>query len=176
MLEIIIPGEEYYNEKTERFEYSVETQLILEHSLASLYDWESKWKKTFISKTQKTNEELVDYVKCMTLNKSEVPDNAYKYLTTDNLNAIVAYMDDSMTATRIKETGPKSQRETTAELIYSYMCSLNIPFECQYWHLNRLLTLIRVCSIEQQPPKKMSQAQTMRQNTALNKARKARRK
>lgn len=176
MLEIIIPGEEYFNEKTERFEYSVETQLILEHSLASLYDWESKWKKPFISKTPKTNEELIDYVRCMTLNKSAVSDKAYDYLTTENLKTVVSYMDDAMTATTIKETRKSSQRNTTAELLYSYMCSLNIPFECQYWHLNRLLTLIKVCSIEQQPPKKMTQAQVMRQNTALNKARHARRK
>lgn len=176
MLEIIVPGEEYYNEKTNTFEYSTKTRLVLEHSLASLYQWESKWKKTFITKTPKTNDELIDYIKCMTLNSSEVDDSIYKYLTTENINTIVEYMNDPMTATRIKEVGRKSNRDTTAEIIYSYMVSLNIPFECQYWHLNKLLTLIRVCNIEQQPPKKMSQSQIMRQNTTLNKARKANRR
>lgn len=175
MLEILISGGEYYNEKTETFEYSVETHLRLEHSLSSLSEWESKWKKPFISQEPKTTEELVDYIKCMTINRSDIDPSTYKYLTSANMNDILAYIDNSMTATTIKDTGPRSRRIITAEVIYSWMVMLNIPFECQHWHLNRLLTLIRVCNIEQQPPKKMSQAQIMKQNTALNRARKAKR-
>lgn len=175
MLRVIIPGEEYFNEKANTFEYSAGGFLILEHSLSSLYDWESKWKKPFMSRTPKNKDELVDYIKCMTLNKSDVDDKLYQFLTTENIRQISEYMEDSMTATTIKESGPPSRKIITAEVIYSWMTAFSIPFECQYWHLNRLLTLIRVCNESQKPPKKMSNADVMRQNTALNRARKAKR-
>lgn len=173
MLEVMIPSEEYFNEKTNTFMYSQGGCLCLEHSLSSLYAWESKWKKPFISNTHKTKEELLDYIKFMTLNKADVNSAIYDGLTTENIRLISDYMEDNMTATTIKENGPPSRRVITAEVIYSWMVGLNIPFECQYWHLNKLLTLIRVCNIEQRPPKKMSKAQTMKQNTALNRARRA---
>ena len=41
-------------------------------------------------------------------------------------------------------------RETPAsELIYWYMSQLGIPFECDKWNLNRLLTLIRLAAAKQ---------------------------
>lgn len=175
MLEIIVPGEEYFNEKTNTFEYSAGGLLLLEHSLSSLYDWESKWKKPFISMTPKTQDELIDYIKLMTLNKSDVDDKIYGFLTMENIRQIKSYMEDTMTATTIKDNTPPSRKIVTAEVIYSWMTALSIPFECQYWHLNRLLMLIRVCNESQKPPKKMSKADTMRQNTVLNRARRAKR-
>lgn len=174
MLEIVIKSKEYFNEKTNTFEYTTGGLLLLEHSLSSLYDWESKWKKPFMSKTPKTNDELIDYIKIMTLNKSDINDDIYKFLTMENIRQISYYMEDTMTATTIKDSLSPSRKIVTAEVIYSWMTTLNIPFECQYWHLNRLLMLIRVCNEMQKPPKKMSKADTMRQNTALNKARRAR--
>lgn len=176
MLEIVIPEEEYYNEKTSTFERVSGGRLILEHSLSSLYEWESKWKKPFMSEKPKTSDELIDYIKIMTLNRDDVDDTIYRFLTTENINQISNYMKDSMTATTVKNNEIPSRKIVTAEVIYSWMVSLNIPFECQKWHLNRLLMLIRVCNETQKPPKKMSKAEVMRQNTALNKARKARRR
>lgn len=175
MLKIIIKPEEYYNEKTNIFEYTSGGYLLLEHSLSSLSEWESKWKKPFMSNSAKTRDELIDYIRCMTLNRNEVSYDIYDFLKTGHIEQISKYMEDSMTATTVKNNGPPSRKIVTAEVIYSWMVALNIPFECQNWHLNRLLMLIRVCNESQKPPKKMSKAETMRQNTALNKARKAKR-
>ena len=171
MLKIIVPSEEYYNESTGEFIYSKEETILLEHSLLSVSKWESKWKKPFISDKEKTKEELCDYIECMTLNRDELTDDVYSHLTYQNIKDITDYMADSMTATTVKHEGPSGHRVTTSELIYAWMAILHIPFECEKWHLNRLLMLIDVCNEEQKPPKKMSQAQTMKQNRALNRAR-----
>lgn len=171
MLKITVPAEEYYNEATGEFLYSEEETLILEHSLSAISEWESKWKKPFISDKEKTQEELYDYIRCMTLNKNELSSNVYSNLTYQNIKDITDYMADSMTATTVKHEGPPNHRVTTSELIYAWMAILRIPFECDKWHLNRLLMLIDVCNEEQKPPKKMTQSQTMKQNRALNRAR-----
>lgn len=171
MLKIDIPEEEYYDESTKRFVTARAETIIFEHSLFSISEWESKWKKPFLSDAPKTREELNDYMRCMTLNKDSVSESVYSRLSSENVQKIVSYMNDSMTATTVKHDGGRSRRIVTAEVIYSWMVALQIPFECQYWHLNRLMMFIDVCNEEQKPPKKMSKAQTMRQNSALNKAR-----
>lgn len=171
MLKIDIAQAEYYDESTKRFVYSQAETILLEHSLTSVSEWESKWKKPFLTDQQKTTEELIDYIRCMTLNKDNVSEDAYLHLTTENISDIVSYMNDAMTATTVKHDGPRSRRIITSEVIYSWMVALQIPFECQFWHLNKLMMLIDVCNEEQKPPKKMSKAQTARQNSALNKAR-----
>ena len=97
-------------------------------------------------------------------------------LSNNNIEDIKDYMDNSMTATVIKEkqhTGPKSSEYLTNEIIYYQMIILGIPFECETWHLNRLITLIKVCAIKQTPQKKMSQKELMDRNRNLNASRKA---
>ena len=172
MLEITIPATELWDERNEEFITAKEQTLRLEHSLVSLSKWESKWCKPFLSKTNKTDEEIIDYVRCMTLTQN-VPDEVYRCLTDDNIRKINEYIDAPMTATWFHEDKTKgtSREQTTSELIYYWMIALNIPFECQKWHLNRLLTLIRVCNIKNQPPKKMSKRDIMSRNAALNAAR-----
>ena len=172
MLQITIPATEQFNEKTQEFVYTKEQTLELEHSLISLSKWESKWCKSFLSKNDKTDEETIDYIRCMTLTQNVSPE-VYKCLTQDNVNKINDYIDSPMTATCFfDDKNKKPNRETiTAELIYYWMIALNIPFECQKWHLNRLLTLIRVCNIKNQPPKKISKRELMSRNAALNAAR-----
>jgi hypothetical protein len=61
----------------------------------------------------------------------------------------------------------------TSELIYYWIVSFNIPFECQYWHLNRLFSLIRICNIKNSKPKKVSRMELAQRNRELNAARKA---
>lgn len=172
MLEIVIPETEQWDEVNQEFITSNRQILRLEHSLVSLSKWESKWKKPFLSNKEKTYEETIDYIKCMTLTQN-VNDTVYNLLDKDNIEKINKYIGDPMTATTFKEDpNKKGGREIiTSELIYYWMISLNIPFECQKWHLNRLLTLIKVCGIKNQPPKKMSKKDVMNRNAALNAAR-----
>lgn len=173
MLTITIPATEYFNEKTQEFFTLKEQTLQLEHSLVSLSKWESKWCKPFLSKEEKTSEETIDYIKCMTITQNVSPD-VYSRLTNSNIETIKDYIDAPMTATTFYEDPAQKGRakETiTSELIYYWMISLTIPMECQKWHLNRLLTLIRVCNIKNTPPKKMSKGDIMRRNASLNAAR-----
>ena len=172
MLEITVPETELWDEARQEFISIDRTTLKLEHSLVSLSKWESKWLKPFLVKDSKTNEEMYDYIRCMCLNKAVDP-KVFNALTADNINAINSYINNPMTATTFganKKTGI-SRETVTSELIYYWMIALNIPFECQKWHLNRLLTLIEVCNVKNAPPKKYSQRELMSRNSALNKAR-----
>ena len=173
MLQITIPAIEMFDEQKQEFISTKEQTLCLEHSLVSLSKWESKWHKPFLSKEPKTNEETLDYIKCMTITQNVDP-NIYLCLTRENIELVNQYIEDPMTATWFSEEskrGGSGGEQTTSELIYYWMIALNIPFECQKWHLNRLLTLIRVCNIKNQPPKKMSRRDIMSRNSAINAAR-----
>lgn len=173
MLEIKVPAGEQWDETRQVFVYTEECTLQLEHSLVSLSKWESKWHKPFNTRDRKTPEETIDYVRCMTLTP-DVDPSVYSGLTNENIDAINKYIEDPMTATRFSKdinNGKSSSEQITAELIYYWMISFQIPFECQYWHLNRLLTLIKVCNIKNQPPKKMGKRELMSRNAALNAAR-----
>lgn len=173
MLKIIIPPKELFDSKKEVFFMSKEYELRLEHSLVSLSKWESKWGKPFLSKEDKTTEETLDYVRCMTITQN-VDSFVYKLLSQKEIDEIVSYIDAPMTATKIYQENKEKNREIiTSEIIYYWMISFNIPFECQTWHLNRLLTLISVCNIKNQPAKKLSRKELSSRNRALNEARKA---
>lgn len=174
MLQITIPTmNDLWDERNQQFLSIKETTIRLEHSLLSISKWESKWNKSFINTKDKTEEELIDYIKCMTITKNVDP-NIYVCLTAENIQEIVNYINAPMTATTIRDTGKSNHEIVTSELIYYWMISLNIPVEFEKWHLNRLITLIRVCSIKNQPAKKMSRGEIMQRNAALNAARKKR--
>lgn len=175
MLSIVIPASEKFNEATNEFVYTKETTLQLEHSLLSIAKWESKWHKPFLKDDSKSQEELIDYIRCMTLTQN-VDQNVYLNITSKNLKEVENYINDPMTATTFRDNknNKKSKDIVTAEIIYYWMVAQNIPFECQKWHINRLLTLIKVCSIKNDTnPKKMSKREAMSSNSALNKARRA---
>lgn len=172
MLIITIPESEYYDEVNEEFIIYKEQVLQLEHSLVSISKWESKWCKPFLSRDDKPAEEIIDYVRCMTITQNVAPDVYYR-LTENNLTEINKYIDNPMTATTFHDDSRGGNRDIiTSEIIYYWMVTFNIPFECQKWHLNRLLTLIRVCNIKSNPPKKMSKNEILRRNRELNEARK----
>lgn len=175
MLNITIPKQELYDEEKNEFITMEERSICLEHSLVSVSKWESKWKKPFLSKEKKTLEETIDYIKCMTITQN-VDSDIYKYLSQDNIISINNYIDDKMTATTFYDTRKNIGRSETitSELIYFWMISLNIPMECQKWHLNRLLTLIRICNIKNDSGKKMSRNEINSRNAALNAARRKR--
>lgn len=169
MLTINIPDTEFYDEIKNEFVYVKSQKLVLEHSLVSLSKWESKWKKPFFDKKPKTKEESIDYIRCMTVNS--VDPLIYKCITNRIMQTVNAYIEDPMTATTINQKNAPSREIVTSELIYYWMVALSIPFECQKWHLNRLLTLINVCNIKNKPPKKMSRKDLVSRNAKLNAAR-----
>lgn len=175
MLLLKISGKELFDEEKERFIPIAPATLQMEHSLISISKWEAKWKKPFLSSNDKTKEELLDYIKCMTINPNVDP-NVYLSLTNADIETITSYIGDSMTATWFNESETKTSRRevVTSELIYYWMVAFNIPSEYQKWHLNRLMTLIRICSIKNQPPKKRSKRDILKSNAQLNAERRQR--
>lgn len=175
MLQITIPSGEFFDERTESFVTVKEQTLQLEHSLVSLSKWESKWNKSFLSIKEKSFEESIDYIRCMTITQNVDP-LVYQNITPSILSKISDYIDLPMTATTFKDDNNRghSGEIITSEIIYYWMISNGIPFECQKWHLNRLLTLIRVCAIKNQPAKKMGKNELANRNRALNAARRSR--
>ena len=184
MLEIHVDPPEYFNDSTKEFVKSPikPTTLQLEHSLISISKWESKWHKPFLQNSDHLNrDEILDYIKCMTISPGNVKDEIYFCLSQKNINDIIAYIEDPMTATWFAEekNKPKSREIITSELIYYWMVALQIPFECQKWHIKRLLTLIRICNAKNEEStsknkNKMSKRDLMSRNAALNAQRRAR--
>ena len=171
MLELTIPRTDLWDERRQRFIPVKEQKLRLEHSLVSLSKWESKWCKVFLSKEQKTYEETIDYIRCMTLTQNVDP-LVYRCITNSHIDAVNAYIEEPMTASTVKEEkgGPINRQQITSELIYYWMIAYHIPFECQKWHLNRLLMLIRICNAENKPPKKRSKRDLYRHHAEVNAA------
>jgi len=173
MLQITLPAKEVYDEEKEEFFTIKEQFLQLEHSLVSLSKWESKWRKPFLSDKEKTFEEITDYIRCMTITQN-VDSDLYNYIDQGVINKVNNYIEDPMTATTFTNLGRNKSREViTAEIIYYWMVTFNIPMECQKWHLNRLLTLINVCNIKNTPSKKMTKKELANYNHSLNSTRRS---
>lgn len=174
MLKLVIPSEELFNEETQEFIREPSLTLCLEHSLVSLSKWEAKFEKPFLSDQTKTDEEIHAYVKAMIIS-GEYPENILTRLTPEHFQAINNHIEAKMTATWFNE--PKTTKPTTeiitAELLYYWMITFNIPIEFQYWHLNRLLTLLKVFSLKNAPAKKLSRREILTRNRELNEQRKA---
>ena len=175
MLELTVRAQEYYDDNSEMFINIPQQTIQLEHSLYTISKWEAKWKKAFLGKQEKTPEEDGDYIRCMTMTENVNP-MVYLGLTMDQRRKIAEYIEDKACATYLPTRNSETANAdtVTAELIYYWMVSLQIPFECQHWHLNRLLTLIRVCDIKNNPSKGGRSARDiMRQNNAINAQRRA---
>ena len=172
MLTLKIPEKRLWDEAREEFLYTKGATLNLEHSLVSISKWEMKWTKPFLG-SERTREETIDYIRCMTISQNVDPE-VYQYIDNATIVTVNNYINDSMTATWFSnkngQNGQKGGRPQviTSEIIYYWMIQLGIPFECQKWHLNRLLTLVRVCEQKSAPKKKMSKKDIYRQNAALN--------
>lgn len=178
-LTITVPAKDFWDEQKERFINVKETTLVLEHSLLSVSKWEAKYKKPFlVERALDTPDKVLYYLECMTITPQKPDPKVYLGIDTKMLNKIMEYINDPMTATWFREDknpkkGKKIQKEImTSEVIYWEMIALEIPIEFQKWHLNRLMTLIRVCNAKNNP-EKMSKKDMLAQNAALNKARRA---
>lgn len=173
MLRVTIPAMELYDPTTEEFTLVPERTLSMEHSLVSVSKWEAKWKKPFLGRQEKTQEETLDYLRCMTITQNVDPE-VYARIPPDIFKEILDYIDDPMTATTFSAEQNKPSREIiTSEIIYYWMITLNIDIKFETWHLNRLLALIKVCSIKNQPKKKMGKKALAKRNATLNAARRS---
>ena len=175
---IIVSGKPVWDEEKEEFiKLDKDYKLIIEHSLLSISKWEAIYHKPFLS-TDKNAEMIVTYAKCMTINN--VPDEVYEKLSVENINEMTEYIEDQQTATWFSDNKPAHQNGKmmgsgeiiTSEIVYYWMTQMNIPVEFQKWHLNRLLTLIRVISVKNDP-KSNNRKMTAADRRALNAARKA---
>lgn len=181
MLTITVPEFEGFNESSQSFFKVKETTLQLEHSLISLKAWEQKWHKPFLGDrkgTEKSKEEVIDYIRCMTINKNNVDPLVYYVIPMKVMEQITNYIQDPMTATWFNdnETIGMQKKKTevvTAEIIYWWMIELGIPVEFEKWHLNTLLTLIRVISIKRDSANKKGKKMTSAERSALNARRRA---
>lgn len=148
-----------FNPRTNQFFDAPDIEFEIEHSLFAIRKWESKWHVHFIGNDKKTPEQIFDYIKCMTITPN-VPDSVYKKLTTANLKEIDRYMENPMTATTFKEKKNKKEEKMagfiTSEIVYWWMTELNIPQEYQYWHINQLMTLIKVINIKHEEAEEKS--------------------
>lgn len=172
MLTITIPELEIFDSKTNTFSYRKARTIQMEHSLVAIAKWEAKWQKPFLTRDEKTTEEMIDYLCCMTITQHVGPD-VFETMPATIFEQIKEYIESPMTATTIRaDPNQRPNREIiTSEIIYYWMISLNIPMEYQKWHIKRLLMLIQVCNIKNSPPKKMSMQEIMKRNRELNAAR-----
>lgn len=174
MLRIAIGGNEYYDERENRIIEIPAKVVCLEHSLRSIAKWESKWNIPFLSNKEKTREQSVDYIRCMETT-GRIDLSFMDLITPEQTKRVSEYINANMTATTITHRGGRkpSREIITAEILYYWMIQYGIPSEYDKWHLNRLLTLIEVCSIKSGPQQKMGHKEQMAQQRALNEARRA---
>ena len=173
VLDLYVPGKEFWNSELQEFIYTKDITLHLKHSLISLTRWEQHYKRRFLDDGPKNEEEYRFYIQCMTLNK-DVDPLVYMVLQEDDMKKVTDYLHDSMTATTLpKQNNNRTNSEKlSSELIYYYMSALNIPFECEKWFLNNLITLISIASIKNNPQEKKSKP-SWSSIRALNAARNA---
>ena len=164
---------EYFDDHTSEFVYEQGGIVRFEYSLKVIYDWESKWRKPFL-KGGLTDKEMVDFYKMMALDPI-----SEQFLTIDVQKMIADYITDSHTATTFS-TGPEGQNDTkllnqgkvyTSEELYALMFQAQIPIDFENRNLNRLLVVLKIIAAHNNPPKKMSKQDILRQNSELNKQR-----
>ena len=180
MITVNIPAGLFFNETDQSFIETAPVTIQIEHSLAAISKWEQEWEKPFFGETKKTREQVLDYIRCMTISPENVDPNAYLFIPSTEIEKIGEYMDKPMTSIRwpnsnndgkTRTYGKPSKETITSELIYHWMFAQSIPLECENWHINKLLSVIRMCSVKNTPPKKTNSKALLARNAQLNAAR-----
>ena len=178
MLELTVSEKELYDNNTNMFLKIPGCVITLEHSLISLAKWESKWQVPYFNGEKKSFEQDMDYIRCMVIGPIK-DDRIFNNFSNEELLQIQEYNQSRMTATTfstptaVKSTQKKKKEIMTAEVIYARMFMHHISIECQKWHLNRLLTLIKVCDFQNGSGEKMTKKQSAMWAAEQNKARQA---
>lgn len=177
MLKLTIGSDELYDEEKSEFIIKDGFTIHLEHSLLAISVWEQRFCKPFLGRGEKTKEETLGYVEAMILDE-DYPDDVLDRMTPHHLSKVNDYVDSPATATTFSDLADKKpsrgpSQVITSELIYYWMASANVPFECERWHLNRLFALLRIFDVKNSKQKKMSRSEIASRNRALNEQRKA---
>lgn len=179
MLTFIVEAGEYFNNITEEFIQIPRSVITIEHSLKSIREWESRWKLPFFSDEEKTPEQILDYIRCMTVNKNVDP-NAYSFISAATFKRIESYLEDPMNGTKIYSNRPQDnkpkalpkKKKMSSEEVYFQMIALGIPVEWgEKLHFNYLNSLIHVCAIKSNPDKKMTKEESAKYQRQLNEQR-----
>lgn len=174
MLTIRVGAADFFDESSETFKSRGGFDVTLEHSLLALSKWEAEYEKPFLSNKEKTPEEALGYIRCMVVGENP-PEDFLEKLSQDAIEQVHAYINKKMTATWFSDVTPQTRRQSetvTAELIYYWMTIFQIDMEWETRHLNQLFTLIRICNVKQDKPKKMSRAEAMARQRKINEDRK----
>lgn len=178
MITVHIPKKEVWDDQHKEFIYVNEQTVTLEHSLISITKWETKHHKVFLDDTaKKTEDEIIDYIRCMCITPLKDEKDVYG-ISAKDIKRIMDYMADPMIPFNFKKDNINGKRRggdpLCGVMIYYYMTAAQIPFECQKWHINQLLALIRIYGIKNNPGKPLKGSALASRNTALNQERKAR--
>lgn len=163
---------EYYDSSKNQFEYDDGGVARFEYSLKVVYDWEAAWRKPFL-KGEYEDHELMDFYMRMAIDPIDP-----SFITTDVAIQLSNYIQDTQTATTFSsgqngQNGNKKSKLYTAEELYALMFSAGVPIEFENRNLNRLMTILRIISSYNNPPKKMDKNEILRQNKSINAQRKA---
>jgi hypothetical protein len=159
-----------WDEETETFVEHIVSSIDFEHSLASMSKWESKWEQAFLGRTEKTAEQVYDYLSMMCLTPGVTREQILG-LSQENFTQINEYIESQQTATKFAEQPNRrgSGEQITSDLVYYWMVAFRIPWEAQYWHLNKLLALVRICNAKQSgKTQKVPRHDTAQRNRDLN--------
>lgn len=174
MLELHLPETEFFDRANSKIIRVPEVTLHLKHSLLTLSKWETIWEIPFLGEGKKTTEQLYSYVNIMA--GGDLDELTLSRLTSEHYEKLNAYLSSKQSATWFSES-PNQRRSTqtvTSELIYFWMTTYNIPFECENWPFPRLMNLIRIASIKNDPDagkKKRNKSQMLSERAMLNKKR-----
>lgn len=172
MITIDLGTIEEYDSDTNTFETYKGGVVRFEYSLKAIYDWESRWRKSFL-KGDLTEQEIIDFYMTMALDPIEK-----MFVTAEVANVLSEYIRDSNTATTFSSHDSGNIKTNkgkiyTSEELYAMMFSSGIDLEFENRNLNRLLVILRIISSYNEPPKKMPKDEIVKQNKSLNEQRKA---